>query len=424
MAISYTLKILLVAFACHPEWGSESAAGWNTALLLAQEHHVHVITHPENRAAIESFQLKGRLRENLTFSFLGKPFRNHPNRMVARLMSWLLYKQWLGMLKAEFPKILKKERPDLIHHVTFATWRIGVPWHEFGLPVVWGPLGGAANFPTRFLSGLSLGGATFEIIRNLGTWIGRRIPTVIRCCRRSQAIICGNSSDAAWIEKIRGQKNGIHVLSSAHFSFEEMERFQKAGEGKDFDVSLRAFAGGICIGSKGIRFALEALALARREGTRVQYVVACTGPELSHLQKTVRRLNLQDQVQFHPGFRGAAYAEILGKSHLFLLPSFREGSPRTILEAMLAGAVPLVCAASAQGEIVGKAEGFAAPIKSRKELVQCMASAIVRLDRDRAKLVAMSQAAQRKVRENNSSDSFLRKIGEIYGQACDAAQLR
>ena len=424
MAFYTKMKILLVAFACHPEWGSESAAGWKTAMLLAREHKVHVITHPENQLAIESFDLDAQTRVNLTFCFLGQPFENHPNRMVARLMSWVLYKKWLRQVRNDFPKILKKERPELIHHVTFATWRIGVPWHEFGLPVVWGPLGGAAKFPTRFLSGLSLGGAAFEIIRNLGTWIGCRIPTVIRCCRRSHAIICGNSSDAACIEKIRGQKRGIHVLSSAHFSSEEMERFQKAGEGKGFDAPLRAFAGGICIGSKGIQFALEALALARREGTHIQYVVACTGPELSHLQKTVRRLNLQDQVQFHPGFRGAAYAEILGQSHLFLLPSFREGSPRTILEAMLAGAVPLVCAASAQGEIVGKAEGFAAPIGSREELVRSLASAIIRLDRDRAKLVTMSRAAQRKVRENNNSDSFLRKIGEIYGQACDAAHLR
>lgn len=55
---SYTkMKILLVAFACHPEWGSESAAGWKTAMLLAREHKVHVITHPENQLAIESFEL-------------------------------------------------------------------------------------------------------------------------------------------------------------------------------------------------------------------------------------------------------------------------------------------------------------------------------------------------------------------------------
>jgi len=392
-------------------------------MLLAREHKVHVITHPENRVAIESFDLDAQVRPNLTFSFLGQPFKNHPNLMVARLMSWVLYKKWLRQVRNEFPQIIKKERPDLIHHVTFATWRIGVPWHEFGLPVVWGPLGGAANFPTRFLSGLSLSGAAFEIIRNLGTWIGCRIPTVIRCSSRSHAIICGNGPDAAWIEKIRGQRNGIHVLSSAHFSSEEIKRFQKAGEGKDFDAPLQAFAGGICIGSKGIQFALEALALARRQGTRVHYVVACTGPELSHLIKTVRKLKLQDQVQFHPGFRGHAYAEILGQSHLFLLPSFREGSPRTILEAMLAGAVPLVCQASAQGEIVGKAEGFAVPIRSRKELIQSLAAAMVQLDRERTQLIAMSQAAQRKAREKFSSDFFLRKVGEIYGRVAHAGPL-
>ena len=408
------MKVILIAFACHPELGSESAVGWTMALLLAQRHQVRVVTQECNRPAIARFEFGDEIQKNLAFCYVGSGARAYQNRMVARIMSWVNYKNWLTQVHDEFAQILSKEKPDLIHHVTIATWRVGIPWMGFGIPVVWGPLGGAAKFPLRFLSGLSFSGGSFEIVRNLGTYLGRMLPSVIKSCRSAVAIICANSLDAGFLDQIRGQKKGLYVLSSAHFSVNEVKRFEKAGECKEPYAPLQAFAGGICIGSKGIRFALEALALARQKGTLVEFTVASYGPELDFLKHITRKLKLCDQVQFHDGFRGEAYDRALGKSHVFLLPSFREGSPRTILEAMLAGVVPVVCKASAQGEIVDAKVGFAIPISSRHELVRGLADALILLDRDRELLQSMSRAARSKVSENYSEKSFLAKIESIY----------
>lgn len=408
------MRILLVAYACHPKWGSESGAGWNLAVLLAQKYTVHVVTHTENREGIQKSAYKKLSGNRLSFSFLGDPFVNHPNRLIARIMSWFHYLRWLRKIAPDLKNIVQKENPDLIHHATYATWRFGIPWYRMRVPVIWGPLGGAAFFPAKFLQGLSLFGVVFEIFRNLGTLMGRFRPDVMQSCRRVAAILCGNGPDAEFIKKIRGSGTGVYVLSSAHFSPQELERFQTAGGNKDFHAPLQAFAGGICIGSKGIRFALEALAVARQMGSRIQYTIASTGPELRHLQKSVMQLGLADQVRFHAGFHGRAYEEALGKSHLFLMPSFREGSPRTILEAMLAGAVPVVCAASAQGEIVDEKVGFSVSIRSRTELVQGMADAMVRLDRNRRLLQAMSKQAQMKIVRDYNSKRFFDRLSEIY----------
>jgi len=408
------MKVILIAFACHPELGSESAAGWTMALLLAQSHQVHVVTQSCNRSAISRFEFGEEIQKNLTFCYVSSTERAYQNRMVARIMSWVNYKKWLTQAQHEFAQILRKEKPDLIHHVTIATWRVGIPWMGFGIPVVWGPLGGAAKFPLRFLSGLSFSGGSFEIVRNLGTYMGRMLPSVVKSCRSAAAIICANGLDAGFLNLIRGQGKGLYVLSSAHFSVNEVKRFEKAGERKEPYSPLQAFAGGICIGSKGIRFALEALALAREKGTRVEFTVASFGPELNFLKYITRKLKLCDQVQFHDGFRGEAYDRALGKSHVFLLPSFREGSPRTILEAMLAGVVPVVCKASAQGEIVDAKVGFAIPICSRHELVRGLADALILLDHDRELLQSMGRAARSKVSENYSEKTFLSKMESIY----------
>ena len=48
-------KILLSAYACEPNKGSEPNVGWKWAIeLLLQGHEVYVITRSNNRSIIES----------------------------------------------------------------------------------------------------------------------------------------------------------------------------------------------------------------------------------------------------------------------------------------------------------------------------------------------------------------------------------
>ena len=48
------LKVLISAYACSPEWGSEVGMGWNWVCQLARHCELHVITESGFRAAIEA----------------------------------------------------------------------------------------------------------------------------------------------------------------------------------------------------------------------------------------------------------------------------------------------------------------------------------------------------------------------------------
>ena len=51
------LKILLSAYACEPNKGSEPEVGWQWALNLSEEgHDVYVITRTNNRRNIDSYK--------------------------------------------------------------------------------------------------------------------------------------------------------------------------------------------------------------------------------------------------------------------------------------------------------------------------------------------------------------------------------
>ena len=53
--MSQRLKILMSAFACEPEEGSEPEVGWRWAMLMSEENEVVVVTQEKNRKHIEPF---------------------------------------------------------------------------------------------------------------------------------------------------------------------------------------------------------------------------------------------------------------------------------------------------------------------------------------------------------------------------------
>ena len=48
------MKVLLVAYACRPNFGSEPKNGWQWAARLSASHEITVLTHPRGQEAIES----------------------------------------------------------------------------------------------------------------------------------------------------------------------------------------------------------------------------------------------------------------------------------------------------------------------------------------------------------------------------------
>ena len=52
------IRVLISAYACEPNKGSEPGVGWNWALQMAKMDEVYVITRSNNRKVIETFLQK------------------------------------------------------------------------------------------------------------------------------------------------------------------------------------------------------------------------------------------------------------------------------------------------------------------------------------------------------------------------------
>jgi glycosyltransferase involved in cell wall biosynthesis len=162
---------------------------------------------------------------------------------------------------------------------------------------------------------------------------------------------------------------------------------------------------------KGLLESLGALRLARSRGVAARLVVAGAGPEEPRLREYVRESGLARDVSFVGPAYGEHKARLLAQADVLLLPSYSEGLPYALLEAMAAGVVPVVTPVGAVPEVVGhEREALLVAPRSVDEL----AAAIARLDDDRALLGRLAEAALQRVRRCYSLERLEESFSAIY----------
>ena len=407
------MKVFLSAHACHPELGSEGGLGWKAATAISKKHQVHVLTSSSTRTAVERALAAGDF-PGLTFTYFGKDAPYHQNRLIARLQSWTRYLAWTQQSLEIAKTLTEQQQFDVAHHVTYSTWRVPSPLWRLDLPFVWGPVGGVAEYPKHLLTKLAPHSALFELARGMSNQHASHSRAIKDCVRNSAAVVASNKETFDKLLPLSARKQGLHVLFPAFFTVQQVKLLKFDAANKLPDQPVQLFAGGNIIGSKGLIFALEALQVASRQGIAWRLVVGGYGPEIPFLRKKAQALGIADRIDFHMGFDGDAYRRKLKESHIFILPSFRENAPGTILEAMLAGCVPVVVDASAQGDIVSRQIGFKVPVGSANQITAGIAEAIIQIARNPSMRISMGQKASDFVARTYKEETYVNGIEAIY----------
>ncbi len=156
---------------------------------------------------------------------------------------------------------------------------------------------------------------------------------------------------------------------------------------------------------KGICHLLEA---AVHVPTAV-FLVAGDGPERQNLQLRARELGVSDRVLFLGHRRDIP--DLLACCDVFVLPSFLEGLPLSILEAMAAGKPVIASAIGGIREAVIDGEtGFLIPPANAVEL----ARALNRILSDKTLAEQMGIRAVAHVRQQFSAETMVRGVTTIY----------
>ena len=373
------------------------------------------MTHVMAKAAITKEQEAGRAGE-IFFHFFEEPFAYHPNRLIGRVQSWLLYRNWQRQSVDRAAQLHAKHRFTLTHHVTYASWRMPSPLWRLPIPFVFGPVGGGGVTPAAFRSILGPSARMFESMRIAATALSARSPALKLCCRNSSAIVAADTATADFLSA-HGAKD-VHHLCQVFFSDRDASQLKTAMRGKTGDSdALKIFAGGNLEGRKGTRLSLRALALLKQNGVPFSFIYGGWGPDLEAMKHLAHQLGIAQQVTFHEGYSGQEYIERLTASDVFLLPSIRETAGITMMEAMIAGCYPIVLAGTGAGDIVGRTGGTAIRAKTPEEAVEQIAEKLEWCYRRPEEMQRQAEAAGEKMRKLYSESSYQDALSEIYKKA-------
>jgi glycosyltransferase involved in cell wall biosynthesis len=417
------MKVLVSAHWCASREGSEGYFGWSAIQCLSKDHELWVLTSSRNKSDLEDAKSKRLVPQNVSFIFLGGPFEPpHANRWVARLQSWKEYYKFSVISPAAARELHRGIRFDLVHHVTIATWRFGSQLWRLEIPFVFGPVGGNEKFPARFFSTLSHKALVFELLRTTSNIVSRISPSIRACVQNASHVLAANFETLSLMKRLRGSDTGVSLLSPGFYSKAKINEFAQHSRLKTLDGPLRLFAGGSLEGRKGVALALRALARAKRRGLNFRYRLGGGGPERGYLERLTGDLGLRKEVIFGESLCGEGYQKELCATHVFLLPSLRESAGLTMMEAMLAGCVPVVADCGGPKQIVTEECGYKIPVSNPEELIKRLAETILSIDRNREIIIKKGRAAAERIASHFNEETYRKAINEIYQLVIDRSR--
>src|SRR5918998_4355579 len=212
-------KVLLSAYSCRPDLGSEAGRGWSVAREAAKTYEVWAITRPVNRSAIEA-ELRNDPVSRLHFVYYDLRWAQRGKRQGLGF----LYHYYLWQIGAYFVarKLHREIGFDLAHHVTAG--RYWAPSFLALLPVafLWGPAGGGESAPRAFWKGFGLRGIVEETLRHLIRWLGEHDPLVRLTARRSALALAATDETAARMRKLGARR--VRVFPQVDLHKEDIEQ--------------------------------------------------------------------------------------------------------------------------------------------------------------------------------------------------------
>ena len=171
----------------------------------------------------------------------------------------------------------------------------------------------------------------------------------------------------------------------------------------------------LCVGrltpAKGQHLLLEALARLRPDKQSVRLHLVGDGPDRASLQRHSQEMGLEAQVVFHGALNHDQVRAMYARADAFALPSFAEGIPVVLMEAMAAGLPCLSTRITGIPELISDGEtGFTTAASNVDELVDRLRQLVA----DPALRQRLGAAGRRRVCETYNLERNVAVLAERF----------
>jgi glycosyltransferase involved in cell wall biosynthesis len=408
-------RILLSAYACEPDKGSEPQVGWLWATeLVAAGHEVWVITRTANREAIER-RLQGGAIPRPHFEYYDLP---HWVRRLKRggLGIYWYYGLWQWGAYRAARRLVQRVRFDRVQHVTFVGVRAPsfVGW--LGLPFVLGPVSGGESVPRQLRADMPRRARLVEAIRDVANRLAGIDPLMRRSFRQAERIVVATEDSRKLVPLAFQHKCDVQLgvgLSGEYLGW-------TAPAVKPTCGPLRLLFVGRLLEWKGVALALRALAAARDRGIDATFTIVGDGAARARLEHLTIELGLSPVVQWMKWVPHGELEVVYAAHDALLFPSLRDSGGMVVLEAMAHG-LPVLCTdLGGPGVMVTERCGRVVRTAGRtaSEVVTMLAESLCDLSRDRLLLRKLSRGARARAWDFD----FRRVVTRLHPVECRSEQ--
>lgn len=410
------MKILINAYACSPNMGSEPGMAWNWCVHLAKHCESHIITEGEFREKIE--EVVPKLPQGKNMHFYYNPVSEDIRKMCWNQGDWRFYKyyrewQWKTYLMAK--EICSREKIDILHQLNMIGFREpGYLWklsEETGSPFVWGPIGGLKQFPLRYADGGGWKMRAFMWLKNrINVWQLKYDKRVEAAMKQASLLISSIPDSYYAIKKYKGLESVI-IPETGCFDLSAKQDIQNRFNGE----KLRMIWVGKFDFRKRLDIALKAVAKCNHHN--IQLAVYGTGTEVQveNYKQLAEELGIDKQTVWMGAQPNDAVKKAMAESDLFLFTSVNEDTSTVVLEALSYG-LPVLCFdACGMGYVIDESVGMKLKLTNPKQSVNDFANKLEYLYNHRDVLQTMSDNCRQRQFEL-SWDKKAEEMVRLYKQ--------
>lgn len=405
------LKILMSAYACEPDKGSEPGIGWRWALeTAALGHDVWVITRANNQPGIARGLVQQGKPKNLHFIYYDlPPWARWWKRGGHGVHLYYLLWQWGAYHCAR--KLHAEQAFDAVHHITFGVTRHPSFMGRLDIPLIVGPLGGGERAPVALRRYFGLSGRIKDAIRDGINALARFDPWVHQMYAQAALILLKTPQSMDWLPaQYRGKAHcmlevGIDQRTTPPVQSPGMHRPRQA---------LRVLYVGRFIYWKGMDIGLRAIARLHQRNIPVRLTMIGQGPAQQRWQMLTDKLKLASCVTWSPWMKQQDLLQAYATFDTLLFPSLHDSSGNVALEAMASG-LPVVCLdLGGPAELIHPYCGITVPVAdmTADQVVDALADALALLATDQAMVPRLRDGALLRVQDF----SWREVVGRVWGE--------
>lgn len=403
------LSILINAYACSPNMGSEPGMAWNWCVNLARHCELHIITEGEFRDKIEA--VVPTLPQGKNMHFYYNPVSEEIRMMCWNQGDWRFYKyykEWQWKTYEMAKRMCQHIHIDILHQLNMIGFREpGYLWKIPDIPFVWGPIGGLKQFPEAYLKGAGLKMRLFNKLKNRINVYQIKHDKRVKKALQHASLLISSIPDSYKSIKRYHHLESVVIPETGCFITNDVPtgRFNE----KEFHV---IWAGKFDF-RKQLPLALQTIAKANNPHIILDIYGTGNEEQTASAKQLAVSLGIKSQTIWHGNQPNQIVMNAMKKAQLFFFTSISEDTSTVVLEA-ISNRLPVLCFnACGMSAVIDEKVGHKIELTDPQQSIKEFAEALNHFEKNRNLLKERSLNCKARQQEL-SWENKAKQMMELY----------